>query len=344
MEKVNFKNLDAFFKWVVKIIDPKIKEVLDFYVDKETKKLLNYQIEVGGKRFRPALTMASCLVCGGKIKDVLYPAAGLEILHNCTLVYDDIIDNSKFRREKPTSWFKFGKSIAQCIGMNYAAAIFQTANRAKKEPTKISEIFAKTLKTVVDGEILDILFEQSKRNDEKYIKENRYKNITSHDYLEMVAKKTASLIKACCEVGGLMAGAKQSQLNALKNYGFNLGIAFQIKDDILDVYGNKKNFGKKIGNDIKERKLGNIVILYALKMLPQPKRKKLLAILKKEKIQNKDIKRGIEIIKETKAKEKASSLGKKYIQKAKNNLELLPKNKWSKILNDITDFVIERNK
>jgi len=343
MKKVNFKNLEVFFKKVAKIVDPKIKEILGIYLDKKTQKLVNYQIEVGGKRFRPTLAVASCLVCGGKINDVLYPAAGLEILHNCTLIYDDIIDDSKFRREKPSTWQRFGKSIAQCIGMNYAAAVFQAANRSR-DPIKNSEMFAEAMKIVVEGEILDILFEQSGRDNEKYVKENRYKKITIQDYLRMVSKKTASLIRACCQVGGLMAEAKKSEINALKNYGFNLGIAFQIKDDILDVYGKKKEFGKRIGNDIKERKLGNIVIFYALKELSPSERKKVLVILRKKKIKDKDIKEVIKLIKETKAKERAYLLGENYIKRAKENLRFLPKNKWSKILNDIADFVIERNK
>jgi geranylgeranyl diphosphate synthase type I len=343
MEKVNFKNLEIFFRKVVKIVDPKIKEILDLYVDKKTRKLVNYQIEVGGKRLRPALAVASCLVCGGEINDVLYPAAGLEILHNYTLIIDDIIDNSDLRRGKPTTWFKFGRSIAQCVGMGYSATIFQAANKSKN-PIKTSELLAKALKAIVDGEILDILFEQSGREDEKYITANRYKKITQHDYFRMIDQKTVTLIQACCEIGGITAGAKKSEMATLKKYGFNLGIAFQIKDDILDIFGNEKKFGKKIGNDIKERKLGNIVIFYALRELPQPKRKKVLTILRKKEIKDKEIKEVIKLIKETKAKERAYLLGKDYTKKAKENLKFLPHNKWNEILNKIADFVIERNK
>lgn len=337
------ENLEVFFKKVAKIIDPKIKKVLGIYIDKKTQKLLNYQIEAGGKRFRPALAIASCLACEGKIKNVLYPAAGLEILHNYTLIVDDMIDNSELRRRQPTTWFKFGKSIAQCVGIDYSAAIFQAANLSK-EPIKTSELFAKALKVVVDGEILDILFEQSGRSDEKYINANRYKKITKQDYFKMVSQKTASLIQVCCEIGGISAGANKSKIDALKNYGFNLGVAFQVRDDILDIFGGEKKFGKKIGKDVEERKLGNIVILHALEELSQPKRKKVLAVFKKTKMKNKDIKEVIKVIKGTKAKEKASLLGEKYIQKAKKSLRYLPKNKWNEVLNKIADFVIERNK
>ena len=343
MKTNNKKELDIIFKKIAKVVDPKIKEVLSLYVDKKTQGLVNYQTGMGGKRFRPALAVISCLVCGGKIDDVLYPAAGLEICHNASLVIDDIIDNSNLRRGKPTTWFKFGKSVAQCVSFDYSAAYFQAALLSKK-PFLISDLFAKAIKAVVDGEILDILFEQSGREDEKYIVKNRYKKITQQDYLKMASKKTAALIQTCCEVGGIAASAKKRELEALRNYGFNLGIAFQISDDILDIFGEEKEFGKKIGNDIKERKLGNIVIFYALKELPHLEKKKVLAILKKKEIKDKDIKQVIRIIKGTGVREEAFKLGEKYVQRAKENLKFLPKNKWNKILSDIADFVVERNK
>ncbi len=347
MDKKEFekaKNFEDFLRETAKIVDPKVKEVLGIYVDKKTQKLLNYQIEIGGKRLRPGLAIASCLVCNGKIEDVLYPAAGLEILHNCTLIIDDIIDNSKLRRGKPTIWFKFGKSIAECIGIDYMAAIFQAANRSKN-PVEASELFAKTLKILVKGEILDLLFEQQGRIDEPYIVKNRYQNITEKDYFEMVSKKTAILFQVCCETGAICAKAKKEEIDALKNYGLNLGIAFQIQDDILDVFGDKKKTGKeRIGHDIKGKKLSNIVILSTLKELPLSEKKKILTIFKKREIEDKDVKEVIGIINETNAEEKSNLLREKYIQKTKKSLKILPKNKWNEVLNKIADFVVERNK
>jgi geranylgeranyl diphosphate synthase type I len=332
-----------FFKETSKLVDAKIKEILNISVDKKNQKLVNYQVATGGKRLRPALAIASCLTCGGKIEDVLYPAAGLEILHNCTLIYDDIIDNSNLRRGKPTTWFKFGRSIAECIGLDYTASLFQAAQKSKF-PVEISEIFAKTMKAIIEGEILDILFEQSGREDEKYVIKNRFRKITKSDYLKMVGKKTAFLFQSCCEVGALSARAKKIEREALKNYGFNLGVAFQIKDDILDIFGEEKEFGKKIGKDIEERKLGNIVIFYALKEFSQKEKNKFLAILRKNKIEEKNIKEALRLIKKTEAEEKSFLFGKHYIEKAKENLKKLPKNKWSNLLVQIADLVLVRNK
>lgn len=340
----NKKMIDSFFKKVFRLVDPKIKEVLDISVDQKTKDLVNYQVSTGGKRLRPVLAVASCLACRGKIKDVLYAAAGLEILHNCTLIFDDIIDNSFLRRGRKTVWSKYGKSIAQCVGLDYTAAIFQAANRSVSG-REISELFANTMKKIIEGEILDILFEQSGRQDEKYVASNRYRKIAKKDYLEMISKKTASLTEASCEAGAVCTRAKKKERRALKKYGFNLGMAFQIRDDILDIFGQESKFGKKIGKDIEEKKMGNIVIFYTLQELSSKKdKKRFMAIFMKNKVSRKDIKQAMALINKTRAKEKALVLEEKYASRAREGLQGLTSGKWKSFLAQIADFVVERNK
>jgi geranylgeranyl diphosphate synthase type I len=329
-------------KKIAQKVEPKIKEILADGLDKKTKPLVFYPIESGGKRLRPILAVISCFCCGGKIKDVLYPAAGLEILHNYTLIIDDIIDHSILRRGRLTVWKKFGSSITQCLGVDYAASVFQAAVRSK-ESKKISELFARTMKQISDGEILDILFEQAGRQKEPFVLRNRFKRINQKDYFEMAGKKTALLLSASCQAGGIAAHADRKKIKALKSYGYNLGLAFQIQDDILDIFGGKE-FGKKIGKDIEERKLGNIVILYALAELSPKKRKNLLAIFKRRKVAKSDILAAISLIKETAAGEKALQLARTFCQKAKASCRILPKNSWNAALQDIAEFVIERNK
>ncbi len=339
----NKKRINLLLEKTAEKINPVMRELLRSYVDKKFHELIDYQISTGGKRLRPALTVISSNLFRGNLKDVLYPAAGLEILHNCTLIIDDIIDHGKLRRNKSTVWFKFGKSMAECMGLDYLAAAFQGANRSKK-PAEVSEIFAKTVKILVNGEILDILFEQRGREEEPYIAENRYQKIGSGDYSEMIAGKTASLFQNCCQTGGICAGADRKQVEALKSYGFNFGMIFQITDDILDIFGKEKDFGKKIGKDIEERKLGNIVILFALKELSKPDKDKILRIFRKKEIKNKDIKEVFELIKETNSYSKAGALTEKFVEKAKANLKNLPQNKWNKVLENLVDFVAQRDK
>jgi geranylgeranyl diphosphate synthase, type I len=337
------KNINYYSDKYSKLIEPKILEVLTVNTDKKNKELIEYQIFTGGKRLRPVLVFLACQLLGGQEKDAVWPAAGLEILHNYSLIVDDIIDDGRLRRGQPTLWHKFGKSMASCAAIDYAAAIFQSANRAKN-PKEVSEIFAKTLKTIVDGEILDILFERSGRQDEPFITQNRYNRINEADFFEMIGQKTAILFKTCCQVGGMMAGANKKDLKSLENFGYNLGLAFQIQDDILDIFGDEKSFGKKIGKDIQERKGGNIIILLALENLPTEDRQKILKIMQGLKISDDQIKEVMTLIQKTDALAGAQKLKEKYVKLAQKNLVALPQNGYNKTLKEIIDFISIREK
>ena len=173
-------------KLPTKRIDPEIKKVLLSDVSAKFHPLIAHQIATGGKRLRPLLAILSCRMLGGKLKDVIHPAAGLEILHNCTLIIDDIIDHSKIRRNKPTVWAKYGESMAECAAIDYSASIFQAAE-ASPDPVRISEIFAETMKAIVDGEITDILFERYGREQEPFVKKNRPKKVSKKQYLVRIS-------------------------------------------------------------------------------------------------------------------------------------------------------------
>ncbi len=337
----NKNNIKLILEKTAKRVDPIILKILCSSVFKNHHSVIKHQIEIGGKRLRPILTLLSCRMMGGKTKDALYPAAALEILHNYTLIVDDIIDHSDLRRGRPTVRKKYGVSLANIISMNYAASIFYPlAGVENKE--RIIRILATTLKTITSGQILDILFEQGGRDNEKYIVKNRYHRISLNDYFGMIGKKTASLTSACAEIGGICANASDKEIKILKNFGYNLGMAFQIQDDILDIFGDEKKFGKKIGKDIEERKLGNIVILLAMDEFSLKNKKQFLSILRKRKISNKDIKEGIGLIKKTNAQSRAYKLEINYVKKAKQSLARLPKNKWNDILSELTDYLVER--
>jgi len=337
------KEINDFTRKTVPAVDQKIMEVLGLGVDKKLKNLVNHQVMSGGKRLRPMLAILSCLTCGGKMKDVLYPAAGLEILHNYSLIIDDIIDGSSIRRNRSTLWAEFGKSTAECIGIDYAAAIFQAAN-SSKNPAKVSEVFSRTMKTLVEGEILDNLFDIKKRKEDVYIIQNRYEKVLLADYFKMIGKKTAVLMQTCCEIGGLCAGAKRSQIERLKKIGFYIGMAGQIKDDVLDVFGEEKIIGKKVGKDIMQGCRGNIVVLIAMEKLSGTDKIIFRKILHKDKINDKDVRMAINLIKKTDSYQKSMKIGRSFIVKAKKELSFLPQNKWNFTLNKFADFMIEREK
>jgi len=339
----NKERLNQIITEFSEAIDPAINKFLVLDVDKKFQPAVRYQMSTGGKRLRPSLAVISCRLLGGKLKDVVYPAAGLEILHNYTLIVDDMIDNSVLRRGRPTTWSAFGNSIAQCVGIDYAATIFQSASTSKN-PILISQLFAKTLKRLVEGEILDILFERSGRDDEPYVVKNRFPKISEKDYFEMISKKTAALFQTSCEIGGICAGATEKEVEALRKYGFNLGMIFQITDDILDIFGTEKKFQKKIGKDIEERKEGNIVILRALAELGPTDKNNLSGIMRQNQIGEKDVRQAIKLIKKTESRQKAYSLARNFAGKAKEALKTLPQNKWNGNLNSFVDFILEREK
>lgn len=335
--------VNDFVKLTVKAVDPKINEILNYSVSKEVKSVIDYQINSGGKRLRPMLAILSCLACGGKLKDVLYPAAGIEILHNYSLIIDDIIDYSTTRRGRPTVWAKFGRSTAECISIDYSAAVFQAANRSNKS-LEISEVLAGTMKNLVEGEILDNLFDIKKRKEEIYIVQHRYKEVTLRDYFDMIGKKTASLMQACAEVGAISAAGTKKQVERLKKVGFYMGMAGQIKDDILDVFGDEEIIGKQVGKDIMQGNRGNIVILNALKELKDKDKKSFCRIIYKEKITEKDAQAAIVLIKKTRSYQKSMQIGRTFITKAKNELKHFPQSKWNRMLCNFADFVIERDR
>ncbi len=338
MEKKK-ERLKMFLEETKEEVTPAIEELLFWYAGKRFKEEVFYFIKMEGKRLRPALVFLSAGVLGGERNDALYSAAAVEILHNYTLLVDDIIDNSETRRGNPTVWKKWGMTVTECMGAHYAASIFRGA-LSSSSPSQVSAILADTLQVLVEGEMIDILQERTGRDDELFVKENRYKEVSKDDALEMMSKKTAELFKASCYIGGLCAKGKEWQLEKLKEYGFNLGMAFQIQDDILDIFGDEKKFGKKIGKDIEERKDGNIVILFAM----QETKGELAEILARDSIKDKDIKEAIEIIKKTGARERAIFLCKNYVEKAKDSLYKLPKNEKRDIMEDVVDYLAEREK
>jgi len=336
----NMKEIETWLKEITGQVDPVIKTLLSQGVMKETRELLLYQIETGGKRLRPTLAVLSCFACGGKVKDVLYPAAALEILHTYSLIIDDIIDHSELRRGKATVWKKFGRSFAECAGVDYGASLLQAAARSSN-PGAVAQILGTSMKEVVDGEILDIFFEQGGREDDPFARKYRRREMSLKDYLYMVGKKSASLFQTACELGGVAANATKKEISALQKYGWHLGIALQITDDILDIYGQEA-FGKPIGQDIRERKLGNILILFALKELSAKEQKFIKQVLKKNSVSEADVRAVTARIKHTKAQIKAMQLAQAHITKAKKSLSSLRVSTSRAALEGVGDFLLHR--
>lgn len=337
-------NLKETLNEISEQVEPVIKQLLTQGVEEHNADAVFYQCRVGGKRIRPALVVISGLLFGANESDLLAPAASIEILHNSTLIIDDIIDHSEFRRDQPTCWHKFGKSIAECTSFVYIASIYEGINHSNNS-SKLIDLYSRTIKTIIDGEIKDILFERSGREEEDFVVENRYKTITKEDYLVMISQKTAVLLQACCKAGALVADASDEQIETIGDFGYNLGIAFQIRDDILDIFGDEKEFGKKIGKDIIEKKMGNYVILSALEELEGDDKNTVNQLLEGSKeISDEDVVMITSLISKTDAKQVALDTADSYIQKALSALSQLPQNEYNGKLSEIADYVVGRNK
>ncbi|RLF06076.1 MAG: polyprenyl synthetase family protein [Thermoprotei archaeon] len=322
-------------------VDPVIEEYLLRDADPEFHEAILYPIRTGGKRLRPALTLASALAVGGRVKDALPAAAAVELAHNYSLIFDDIIDHSELRRGKPTLWKKYGLSTAILVAVHYRESIAQALNDTR-DPTKFSSIMARTLKLLVEGERLDVLFEQSGRRDEPYVIERRRSVVTLNDYLDMVYKKTGALIETACVFGALSGGGGAEEVEALRRYGANLGIAFQVGDDIIDIFGREEVTGKKVGKDIEEHKLGNVVVILALEELPPGEGEELRSILRADEVGSEEIEKAISLISRTKARSRAEELRRSYVREALHALDKLPSSEGKDMLRALAEFVASR--
>ena len=326
---------------VGRLVDPVMERYLLNRASEAFAGPLLYPIRTGGKRIRPALTLTCARAVGGDYDCALPAAAAVEMAHNYSLIVDDIIDHSEFRRGKPTVWKKYGLSTALLVAFHYREAIAEALNDTP-DPPRFHDIMAWTLKMLVEGERLDILFEQAGREDESYVVENRYARVTLDDYVDMVSKKTAALIQTSCVFGALSARAPEEVVEAIKRYGWNVGIAFQIMDDLLDVFGREEKIGKKVGKDIIEHKLGNVVVALAAEELSGSDREELLRILRKPKVGDEDVKRAIELISRTRARERAGEMMRRYVDEALKALEPIPEGDAKRDLRDLAIFIITR--
>ncbi len=324
------------------LVSPVIDDLLAQDVEDYTKEVALYQCRMGGKRIRPALVVLTGQVFGANTDDLLRPAAAIEILHNSTLIIDDIIDHSDFRRNELTCWKKYGKSIAECAVLMYLPSVYAGLINTENS-SRMVDLYSRTLKIIIDGEIKDILFERSGREDENFVTIHRYKNIGKDEYFNMIYQKTAILLSACCKAGAIVADVDDEQAEIAGDFGANLGMAFQIRDDILDIFGDEKEFGKKIGKDIIEKKMGNYVVLSAIERLEQSDGNKIREILESDRqVTEEDVSLVTELIGKTDARQNAEDTANSFIQKAFDALSKLPQNKHSETLKEIASYIVDR--
>ncbi len=209
---------------------------------KELYEPIAYSISQCGKRLRPVFTLMACDLFEGDIEKALPQALAIELLHNFTLIHDDLMDQSPIRHGKKTVFKKWDPNMAILAGdALFVLAYNHTLKAEAHILPDILKIFNKTALQACEGQQLDLNFEKQK-------------DVSLKDYLEMIRLKTAVLFGASLKIGALTAGASEKNRQLIYDFGINMGMGFQLKDDLLDLYGNQNVFGKKTGQDILENK------------------------------------------------------------------------------------------
>ena len=290
----------------------------------------SYILESGGKRLRPLLVLLSAKAVNGKFSQAYNAAVAVELLHNFTLVHDDIMDNADKRRNRLTLHKKYDTSTAILVGDGLLSVAYEYLLKDCNGNTKsVLSAFTNGLLEVCNGQSIDKIFETTD-------------NVSISEYTDMIKKKTASLFETCCKIGGLLGNGNNREVKALSSYGRNLGIAFQIQDDLLDIIGDEKKLGKKIGGDLVEGKK-TYLFIKALEKAKEKERKFLFKLIRNKGISRKQIPAFREIYVKLGILDEAKNEIKNYSVKALNSLKLL-KDEDRQIFRWLTDSLISRNK
>jgi geranylgeranyl pyrophosphate synthase len=289
--------------------------------------IASYVIGSGGKRIRPTVTLLSFRLFGGKdVRKAVELAAALELIHSATLIHDDINDGGEYRRGRPAAYKKFGLQNALVTGDFLFVKAFGIGGRFEPE---IVELTASACAALAEGEIRQ--------------KRHAYDTmLTEDEYLDIIRRKTALPIMAGAKIAGLLAHADIESVEAIGECGLNLGIAFQIVDDILDVIGDGIRLGKPVGTDLKE---GNVtlVAINALNNGAQISRPELVGLLRKRGKEVPELERALELLRASGGVDKAWRKAESYAAKAKEAIAGLPRSEAKLNMLRLIDFVVTRD-
>ncbi|WP_310082794.1 polyprenyl synthetase family protein [Caulobacter sp. BE254] len=288
--------------------------------------LAEHLIAAGGKRLRPLLTVAAARLAGSDNDTCLKLAAAVEFIHTATLLHDDVVDGSQLRRGKVAAHLIWGAAQSVLVGDFLFARAFELM--VETNSMKALEILAKASRVIAEGEVLQL----TRSHD---------LNLSQALYLEIIAAKTAELFAAASEAGGVSAGVSAAQSDALRAYGMNLGLAFQLADDALDYGGTTEALGKNAGDDFREGKATLPLLLAIARSGPREAEFWERAIGRREQTEA-DFRRARELIVGTGALEATLDLAANYADKAKAALSGFPANDWRSSLESLADFAVSR--
>ena len=317
----------------------RVDDYIYSFVDGSPRELYEaslHLVRAGGKRVRPALALLSSRLVGGSEEKTLPAAAALELIHVFTLIHDDIMDRDDYRRGVPTVHRVWGEPMAITAGDLLFAKAFESAARLVEngvEPSRVIEamrIIAKAASTVAEGQALDMMFEE------------RW-DVTVDEYMDMIYRKTGALIEASTRVGGLAGGGSPEEVEALGEYGWRVGVAFQLRDDILGIYGSGEKLGKPVYSDLREGKK-TLLVIYAMQHLDEDGREFLRRVVGNPKASLDEYRRAADLIREAGALDHAMERAERLVEEAKRSLNRVKARdpEAKEILVELADFIVRR--
>lgn len=288
-----------------------------------------------GKALRPTLCLLACEAITGSYQRALPAAAALELVHNYSLIHDDIQDDDRIRRNRPTVWAVYGKPQAINAGtaMRVLASVCLMRLAVEGYPparlVHAQSLLDHACLELLEGQYLDLSFE------------SRF-DVSQHEYLRMVEKKTARLISCSLELGAVLATHDRSVILAMRNFGHHLGMAFQVRDDVLGVWGEEDQLGKPVGSDIRHMKKSFPIVL-ALTDLNPNVREHLLEIYQRPEVDDEAVSRVLELLEIVEARQRSQELVDKHGRLALQEISTLPILPWARqSLEELVNFLLTR--
>ncbi|MEX0348793.1 MAG: polyprenyl synthetase family protein [Paracoccaceae bacterium] len=283
-------------------------------------------VEAGGKRLRPMLTLAAARLFGYSSDHHVKLAATVEFIHTATLLHDDVVDESGQRRGRPTANLLWDNKSSVLVGDYLFARSFQLM--VETGSLRVLDILANAAATIAEGEVLQMTTASNLATDEEV-------------YLQVVRGKTAALFSAATEVGGVISGASDAQVQALYDFGDALGVAFQIADDLLDYQGDAKTTGKNVGDDFRERKL-TLPVIKAVAQATEEERAFWQRTIERGRQTDGDLDQALALMHKYGTLDATRADANGWADKARSSLQALPNHEIRTLLSDLTDYVVSR--
>ena len=309
----------------------KVEKQFDIYLMSETpliNKVAKYVISSGGKRIRPSLVLLCAKLCGYTGEDHILLATVIEFIHTATLLHDDVVDSALLRRGQSSANIVFGSEASVLVGDYLFAKSFEILSKINN--LKIISAYANATTLMAEGEVKELV-------------KTADINTTEDEYLDIIIKKTAVLFACASQAGAIISGkdAESEYEEDLYDYGLNIGIAFQLMDDTLDYTSKNKEFGKFIGNDLKEGKI-TLPVIHTLERCTDLEKEDFKEIIFKKKITKNDLNNVLKLINKYNSIEYTIEKANQSIEKAKYNLRKFENSITKESLIELADYVVER--